>query len=183
MFQIKLQTLGPAWPQVPLLFLPVAIFALRTVDITIATLRMLMVTQGRRAAAWVTALLQSLIFITMITGLLANLQNPLNLLAFAAGFATGNVLGVTIEWRLAPGHSLLRIFSPKFGRAIAESLHRENRGATEIPAAGMSGTVSLILSFIPRKAVEDTASEIVEIDPEAYISVENVRRIGGGWRP
>jgi uncharacterized protein YebE (UPF0316 family) len=183
MLQTAIQELGADWLQVPFAFLPLAIFVLRTIDITIATLRTFMVAQGSRGAAWVMALLQSLIFIALISGLLANLQNPLNLIAFAAGFATGNVCGVTIEARLAPGHSLLRIVSPTLGRAIAESLRNKNHGATEIPASGISGTVSLILSFVPRKEVRNAAMEVIQVDPAAYISVENVRLLSGGWHP
>ncbi len=183
MLMKTIQALSASWLQAPVLYLSAAIFLLRTVDVTIATLRMFMVARGNRAAAWIAAALQSLIFITLISGLLSNLQNPLNLIAFAAGFATGNVLGVTIESRLAPGHSLMRIVSAKRGKAIVESLHREQRGATEIPAAGMSGMVSLILSFIPRREVKGAAESIIDLDPEAYISAENVRLLGGGWRP
>jgi uncharacterized protein YebE (UPF0316 family) len=171
------------WVQVPTMLLPLTIFALRAIDITIATSRMLMVSRGQRAPAWIAALLQSLIFISMISGLLANLTNPLNLIAFAAGYATGNVLGVTLEARLAPGHSLVRVISTKLGAAIADSLREESHGATEIPAAGMTGTVSLVLCFLPRRQVRTATQEIRAVDPEAYISVENVKLLAGGWQP
>lgn len=171
------------WAQIPPTLLPLIIFALRAVDIAIATSRVLFVSRGQRAPAWFAALLQSLIFITMISGLLANLTNPLNLIAFAAGYATGNVLGVILEARWAPGHSLMRVISTKLGAAIAGALRAEGRGATEIPAAGMAGTVSLILCFLPRRQVRTTAQAIQEVDPEAYMVVENVKLLGGGWRP
>jgi hypothetical protein len=47
----------------------------------------------------------------------------------------------------------------------------------------MTGTVSLILCFLPRRQVRDATQAIKEVDPEAYISIENVKLLGGGWLP
>ncbi|UCF61132.1 MAG: DUF2179 domain-containing protein [Anaerolineaceae bacterium] len=170
------------WGSIPLTLLPLIIFGLRTVDLTLSTLRMLFVVRGRRASAWIFGLLQAIVFITGIAGVLGNLKDPLNLIAYAGGFATGSVLGMVIEFWLAPGHSLLRITSAKRGRTILELLHEEGRGATEISGQGKLGMVSLIFCFVPRRYVDDVKRSVVETDPEAFVTVEHVRQLRGGWR-
>jgi uncharacterized protein YebE (UPF0316 family) len=50
-----------------------------------------------------------------ITAVLSNLDNQLNIIGYAAGFATGNVLGMLIKERLAVGFIDLRIISPNWG--------------------------------------------------------------------
>jgi uncharacterized protein YebE (UPF0316 family) len=175
-------TLSLDWGGIPSALLPLLIFGLRTVDLTLSTLRMLSIVRGRRAPAWILGLVQAILFVAGIAGVLGNLQNPLNLIAYAVGFATGSVLGIMIEAWLAPGHSLLRITSAKRGSTILEVLHGEGRGATEISGQGRLGMVSLILCSVPRRHIDRVKQTVVETDPEAFITVEHVRQLRGGWR-
>jgi len=171
-----------AWLPIPAAYLPIAIFLLRTTGISISTLRTFSVARGRRLAAWLLGFTQSLLFVTAISAVLTQLQNPLNLLAFAAGMATGNVIGITIDGFLAPGHSLLRIYSPGRGESIAAELRGLGHGATVVAGKGLNGTVNLIYCYIPRRRVRKIKDQVIIKDPDAYISVENVRQLRGGWR-
>ncbi len=175
-------TLSLDWGGIPYTLLPLVIFGLRTIDLTLSTLRMLSIIRGRRVPAWILGLVQATFFIAGIAGVLGNLQDPLNLIAYAAGFATGSVLGMIIESRLAPGHSLLRITSARRGRTILEVLHGEGHGATEISGQGKLGMVSLIFCFVPRRYIEGVKRKVVETDPEVFITAEHVRQLRGGWR-
>jgi uncharacterized protein YebE (UPF0316 family) len=173
--------IGLSWDQVPESYIPLIIFGLRTLDLTVATLRMLLVVRGRKTLAWIFGLIQSASFVLGIAGVLGNLSNPINLLAYAAGFATGNVVGITIEARLAPGESLLRIVSSNWGALLTESLRNIGHGVTEVLGHGMEGTVSVIYCYVPRREVRSTKGEILAIDPNAFITVQGVRQLRGGW--
>lgn len=140
-----------------------------------------MVARGQRVMAWWMAALSAAVFITTVSGVLSNVTNLWNLVAYAAGFATGNVLGMTIERRF-PGHSMLRITSVARGAAIAETLRQRGYGVTEIAGQGMHGTVDTLLCFTPRRNVGDAGDLIISLDPDAFITVENVRQLTGGWR-
>src|SRR5512136_3481821 len=87
------------------------IFALRVADMTFDTLRMLFVVRGRKGVAWVLGFMQSVIFVIAITSVLSHLDNPLNVIGYAAGFATGNVVGMWIEEWLAIGYVKISIVS------------------------------------------------------------------------
>jgi uncharacterized protein YebE (UPF0316 family) len=171
-----------AWDDVPAALLPALIFALRAADLTLATLRMLVTVRGRRGAAWILGFAQALVFISAVAGVLSRLEDPWNWIAYAAGFATGNVVGILLEARLAPGHSLLQIVSPRRGLAVAETLRRQGRGATALAARGHEGSVSLILCYVPRREVDSAHREILTADPEAFVMVGHVRRVRGGWK-
>lgn len=173
---------GINWEMIRPGFVPLAIFLLRTFDLTLATLRMLLVVRGRAISAWVVGFIEALSFILAISGVISDLLNPFNLVAYAAGFATGNIIGMTIESKVAPGHSLLRIISPQRGNLITDKLRELGRGVTDIPATGVEGMVSMLLCYVPRREVSRTRDQIISIDPEAFITVENVRELRGGWR-
>jgi uncharacterized protein YebE (UPF0316 family) len=158
------------------------IFGLRAADLTLSTLRMLVIVRGRRGAAWALGFGQALLFISAVAGVLSRLEDPWNWIAYAAGFATGNVVGIVLEARLAPGHSLLQVVSPRRGLAVVEALHRQGRGATALAARGQAGSVSLILCYVPRREVDSAHQEILAADPEAFVMVGHVRRVRGGWR-
>ncbi len=173
---------GLDWTVVPARVVPLLIFSLRTSDLTLATLRMLTVVRGHKATAWFLAIAQSSLFVIGVAGVLGNLNNLWNIIAYAAGYATGNVLGIIIEARLAPGHSLLRITSPHLGDAVMEYLHDHGYGATELSGAGIAGTVNVILCYTPRREVGLVKRGILEVDPQAFITVEHVRQLRGGWK-
>ena len=101
------------------------IFGLRVTDMTLDTLRVLFVVRGRKLFAWILGFFQATVFIFAITSVLTNLTNPLNIIGYAAGFATGVVVGMAIEERLAIGHKHVRIISSSRGSGIAEKLRNE----------------------------------------------------------
>ena len=159
------------------------IFLLRVMDMSLDTLRVLMVMRGRKGIAWGLGFFQAAIFILAITRVLSNLNNPLNVIGYAAGFATGNVVGMWIEERLAIGHIHLSIFSPRRGAALVERLRTEGYAVTELSGRGKDGMVSLLHCNILRKNVGRVNRIVKEVDEEAFITSEEIRPVRRGfWR-
>ena len=170
------------WSLIPAALVPLVILAIRIGNLSLSTLRVFTVVRGRKRAAWFLGFVQSMLYITVIAGVLKNLDNPWNLAAYAAGFATGNVLGIIIDNRIAPGHSLLRITSSSCGAAIMEALHQAGMGATEVAGSGRDGTVSLVYCYSPRRKVRKIKELVLQYDPEVFMTLLQVRQIGGGWK-
>jgi uncharacterized protein YebE (UPF0316 family) len=159
------------------------IFMLRVGDMTLDTLRVLVVMRGRKGAAWVFGFFQAAIFVLAISSVLSNLDNPLNMIGYAAGFATGNVVGMFVEEKLAIGHILMRIVSSRRGSIIAETLREAGFAITEIPGRGKDGTVTVLNCNVLRKNVMMVRNMVNEVDPEAFITSEDVRPVRRGfWR-
>lgn len=159
------------------------IFTLRVLDMSLDTLRVLFVLRNRRAIAWVVGFFQALIFVLAISSVLSGLDNPLTILGYAAGFATGNVIGMLIEERLAIGHVQLSIVSPRWGSAIAEKIRAEGYAVTEIPARGRDGMVTLLTCSVLRRHMRKVREIVNLVDGEAFITAEDVRPVRRGfWR-
>jgi uncharacterized protein YebE (UPF0316 family) len=159
------------------------IFALRVTDMTFDTLRMLFVVRGKKAVAWVLGFLQSVIFVIAITSVLSHLDNPLNVIGYAAGFATGNVVGMLIEERLAIGHVKISIVSSARGAALAQTLRESGFAVTEIPARGKDGMVSMLSVSVLRKDVSHVQAIVREKDADSFVIAEDVRPLRRGfWR-
>ena len=164
-------------------YIPPLIFLIRTINLSLSTLRVLSVIRDQRIRAWIIAALQSFLYIISITGVLSDLQNPLTILAYAGGFASGNVVGIWLEGLLAPGHALLRITSSNYGPAIRELLHQQGFGATELAGKGLKGTVSMLHCYAPRKTLRTLQRAILSVDPQAFLTVVHVRQLHRGYRP
>jgi uncharacterized protein YebE (UPF0316 family) len=159
------------------------IFSLRVSDMTLDTLRLLFVVRGRKGIAWTLGFFQSVIYIFAITSVLSHLDNPLNIVGYAAGFATGNVVGMWIEEWLAVGHLRLNIVSPTRGSAVANALREASFAVTEIPARGRDGMVTLLSVSVLRKDAMHAEQVVREADPDAFMTSENVRPMRHGfWR-
>ena len=159
------------------------IFFLRVLDMTLDTLRVLFVMRGKKRIAWILGFFQSAIFVLAIGKVLTQLNNPLNIIGYAAGFATGNVVGMIIEERIAIGHVLINIISPRRGSATVNHLRQNGYAVTELSARGKDGMVSMINCSVLRKQVDPVRELVNEIDPEAFITAEDVRPVRRGfWR-
>jgi uncharacterized protein YebE (UPF0316 family) len=143
----------------------------------------LFVLRGRRPLAWILGFVQSAIWVVAITSVISNLENWLNIVGYAAGFATGNVVGMIIDDRLAIGHAHLRIISSRRGTAVAQAIRNAGYAATEISGQGKDGTVAMINSSIRRRDITRVRREVFKIDPMAFITVSEVRPLHRGfWR-
>jgi uncharacterized protein YebE (UPF0316 family) len=100
---------------------------------------------------------------------------------YSAGFATGNVIGMAIEKRLAIGFSHIKIITKQHGDAVAEALRKMDYAVTEIPARGKDGSVSLCDLSVRRKDVPAIEKLALEVDPEAFITVEDITPLRSGY--
>lgn len=157
------------------------VFTLRLIGITFATLRVLMIVRGRRAPAWFFGLLQALIYVVSLIWVLSDLGNWLIIAGYAAGFATGVVVGMFIESRLAIGHTNIRVVSPGRGIETAEELRNEGYAVTEVSAQGLEGAVSILHCSVLRKDEGKVTDRITRIDPDAFITAENVHLAQQGF--
>jgi uncharacterized protein YebE (UPF0316 family) len=168
---------------IPATYFPLVIFGLRVCDMSLDTLRVLFVVRGRKPLAWILGFFQSALWVLAITSVLSNLDNLWNIAAYAGGFATGNVVGMFIEERLAIGHSNLQIISSHRGSAIADAIRKAGYAATEMPARGRDGTVSVISCSVRRRDISRVRKEVEKIDDDAFITVEDIYPIHRGfWR-
>ena len=159
------------------------IFVLRVLNIAIDTLRFMLTMRGKRGISWVLGFIESVLFVVVIGSVINDLNNILNIIGYSAGFATGTVVGMAIEKRLAIGYVHLNIISRQKGANLADTLRNANYAVTEIPAIGKDGAVSLLDCSIRRKDMKDIEQLILEADQDAFITVEDITPIKHGyWR-
>ncbi|MCE5272690.1 DUF5698 domain-containing protein [bacterium] len=160
--------------KIPML-LPLAIMCMRISDVSISTMRMIMIIRGKRLIAASLGFFEVLIWLAAITGIISHLNNWLNVIFYGIGFSLGNVTGMYIESKMAVGQQVLRFISRNEGDRIISSLRDKGQGVTQVQATGRDGPVGLGFMIAARKKVPRIIDTITEIDPAAVITVEDVR--------
>lgn len=160
--------------------IPLIIFFARICDVSIGTMRIMFVAKGLKKLAPLLGFFEILIWITVLGSLMKNLNNPFSYIAYAGGFAAGNLIGIKIEERIAVGKVLLRIITRRAADDLLKSFSDNNLGVTHVPAQGSRGPVSLIYSVIERKDIAKAVSLVKEFNPRAFYSIEDVKSVNEG---
>ena len=160
---------------------PLAIFGLRIVDVSLATLRMLLSVRGIKFVAPIIGFFEVLIWILAVGTAIQHLDSPLYLMGYAGGFAAGTLVGLLIEERMALGMATIRVVSRYGGVELAEALRDRGFGVTEFAGQGREGTVEVVDAVIRRRDLPAVLREVDFWDPDAFITVQEPRAIHRGW--
>jgi uncharacterized protein YebE (UPF0316 family) len=168
----------------PLSVLVVFVFLLRVVDVSLGTIRTIAIVAGRLRIAVVLGFLEVLIWISVISQVIARIhESPLVALAFAGGFATGNAVGIFLERRLAFGDAVIRIISTVGGAAVADAIRGTGQVVTTFNGEGRDGPVTMVYAFCPRRRVRELVAVARAVDSGVFCAVERADAWTVGRRP
>lgn len=157
-----------------------AIFALRIVDVSCDTMRVIFAIRGKRYIAAGLGFFQALVWIFAVGAAVKHLNSPLHVLGYAAGYATGTFVGVSLEQAIAYGVATVRIVTKHASIAMADALREKGHGVTEFAGSGRDGAVSILNSVVERRHLTEVLSVITAIDADAFVTVEEPRVLLGG---
>lgn len=160
---------------------PILIFVLRIFDVSLSTMRILLSMRNQRLLVPIIGFFEVLIWIFAVGSAIRNLDSVWHVLGYAGGFASGNIVGMWIEGKLAIGLATLRIISRAGGVELAEALRSRGYGVTEFFGQGREGRVEVVYTAVARREVPRVLAEVSRWDPEAFITVEEPREVRRGW--
>jgi len=165
------------WEYFGVIVIPILIFLIRIVDVTMGTVRIIFVSKGLKHLAPIVGFFEVLIWLFAIAQIMQNLTNISNYIAYAAGFATGTYLGIYLESRLAMGYLSVSVMTKKEPTELIEKLESSGYRTTAIDARGKDTktTVKMIFTVVKRSKIRSATSIIKNFDPKAFYSIEEVR--------
>ncbi len=159
----------------------ILIFLVRLLSITMDTLRFMLTMRGKQGISWFLGFFESVLFVITVGAVLNDMTNFLYIIGYAAGFATGNVVGMYIERKLAVGHSHISVISKTKGAEVAVALRDNDFAVTEIPALGKDGPVYMSDLSVRRKDIATIEKIVLDTDPDAFITIEDVTPLRAGY--
>jgi len=155
--------------------LPGLIFLARILDQSIGTLRLIFLSKGMKHIAPFLGFFEVIIWLLAIGQIMQHLDNWLCYVAYGAGFATGNFIGITLEEKLSIGTSIIRVILSNESPELIAALKSHNFGLTILDAEGAKGKVKILFSIIRRKEIPIFLKTLHIHHSTAFYTIEEVK--------
>lgn len=160
--------------------LPIIIFFARVIDVSLGTMRHVMMARGNKKVVPLLGFFEVLIWIIVASQVMKEADNFACYIAWAGGFATGNYVGLILEERIALGLQIIRVICNVDCSGMIMELQSANHGTTVVDASGSKGQVKILFTVAKRKDVPKIISIINKHNPNAFYSIEDVRLASKG---
>jgi uncharacterized protein YebE (UPF0316 family) len=160
--------------------LPLLIMMARVVDVSMDTIRVILMSKGYRNYAPVIGFFQSLVWVITISRVIVHLENWTAYIGYAGGFAMGTYVGMRIEEKLALGFELVRVITRTDARELIRDLREKGYPVTSVSGQGREGEVGILYIILKRKTVGEVIGIIKTFNPNAFYTIEDMRFVSSG---
>jgi uncharacterized protein YebE (UPF0316 family) len=171
------ETFGLGTDSFRLVVLPLLIFFARILDVSINTIRIIFMLNGRKWVSTILGFFESLIWLLAIGQIFQNIDNVPTYFAYAFGFASGIMVGMWIEEKLAVGRVVVRIITQTPADDLVKYLSLNNYRHMVLDGTSSEEKVNLVFTVIKRSSLPNTISMIKEYNPQAFYSIESVKKV------
>jgi len=159
------------------IILPILIFLARIFDVSIATIRIIFVLSGKKVLAPLLGFFESLVWLMAIGQIIQNVDNVFSYIAFAAGFACGTLVGILLEEKIALGNVVVRVITRMPAKELIDFLISKNYQYSNVKAEGKDGDVNILFTVLNRNKLDSFIAEINRFNPNAFFTIEGVKKV------
>lgn len=157
--------------------LPILIFFARVADVSIGTMRVILVMQGKKGIAPLLGFFESFIWLLAIGQIFQHIDNPISYISYASGYAFGTFVGIILEEKMAIGRVVVRIITALPANDLLHYLETKNHRYSNIDAMGNDGKVNVIFTVVKRNTLKELIPKIKEYNPKAFFTIEGVKKV------
>lgn len=164
-----------------ILLLYLMIFTSKIIENTLATLRLIVVANGKKFIGAVLQFAVALVWVLVTGVVVTNIQqDPFKIIVFALGSFAGSYLGSILEEKIALGYYLLTVIVEyEYGKQITDELRNNQFAVTSIKAIGKDNQKYVLMILSKRKKREQISNIIQKIDKNAMIVTEKATPVCG----
>jgi len=146
------------------------IFLSKVLDVTMGTFRVQMIVRRKKLISGVLGFFEVLIFILIVSKVIQDIGNWFNVIAYCAGFAIGNIVGIYISEKISKEIISVGIISKIKWQKIEEKLRDEGFGITRNVGYGKDGEVQILRVICERNYFPKVREISLEHDRKAFIT-------------
>lgn len=166
------------------LFLGMLIFLAEVAVLTLGTVRTMVTVLGESKAAFFLGALEMMLWVFGTSAVLLRVTDePFLGVSYALGFATGNVVGIMAEKKLALGNVVVRIISAWKGMEIAQAVRGAGFGITTVAGEGSVGPVTVQFVVCKRKDMNSVLTVARGVDPDLFYTFETAGGVSQVFSP
>lgn len=160
----------------------IGIFFGKIIEVTLATLRMVLINRGEKTKGALIGLIESILWIYIVASVAIGIaDNPLKAVLYAVAYSIGNYLGAYVESKIALGLSTIQVITAENTSDLLTVLRANNLAVTVIEAGGMNGPNKILEIHLKRKRITPTVKLINKNIPNCVIAVSDVKILRGGY--
>ncbi len=166
------------------ILLYVLIFVIKVFEVSMATLRIVLITKDERVKGMFIGFFEVIIWVMIVSTVLQDITaDPFKIVVYALGFSVGNFLGSKLENFFAIGDSSIEVITHKIdGKKMAKHLRAHGLAVTSVNAYGMNDKREILYLHVPRKNVPDTIKLIRSFEEDVVITISDIKPVYGGYR-
>lgn len=155
------------------LFLGILIFLAEVAVLTLGTVRTMVTVLGESRAAFYLGCLEMILWVFGTSAVMLKVgEEPFLGVCYAVGFASGNVVGIMAEKKLALGNVVVRIISNWHGADIAHAVRQAGHGITTVAGEGAEGPVTVQFVVCKRSDMNGVLDAARSVDPDLFYTFE-----------
>ncbi|MGD9568362.1 MAG: DUF2179 domain-containing protein [Sedimentibacter sp.] len=162
----------------------IIIFCAKIIEVSVSTIRLVLINKGERVKGAILGFIEIMIWLIVVSSVLNNItEDPIKVFIYAIAFSMGNFIGVTIESKIAVGLASIQVVvGEETGEILAEVLRDESYGVTIIDGRGKDDSKKTLLFIqLKRKKIPNAIKLIKQTAPNAYITVNDIKSMMGGY--
>lgn len=159
------------------------IFGAKVVEVSLATLRMVSISKGRKTIASSIGFVEVLIWLKVVSMVLIGINDqPLRVLAYALGFAVGSFVGLVIEEKIGLGYSNIQIITDSAkGEKLASLIRDKGKAVTVIKSNGIDKEKVILSTYVKRRNKQIILDCVKEVDVKGLVTVSETQKVYGGF--
>ncbi|MDD2469544.1 MAG: DUF5698 domain-containing protein [Bacilli bacterium] len=158
------------------------IFVVRIIDVSMGTLRTVLVVRGKRMVGAFIGFIEVGIWFLVVRQALTGEDTSLWVaIAYAGGFSTGTFVGSWLEEKLAIGSSSVTVVTRGLRHDVVKTLRDKGFGVSSVISQGIDEENLMLIIEVDRKRINEVCSIIKEIAPDSFIAISDTKRIINGY--
>ncbi len=165
-----------------MLILCLKVFFGRIIDVTLGTIRTLLTVKGKRLIASIVGFVEATIWFLIVKEALSTGNSSLWVVfAYAGGYAIGTYLGGLISNKIIRSNFCVQAIISQKNKKLVKILREEGYGVSVVDAKGHKSTKYMLFIEINHKSFKHLKELIMEMEPNAFIFVNETKHLENGF--
>jgi len=147
------------------------ILILRTIDVSIGTLKTIFIIENRNLLAPGLGFAEATVYVIAASLVFTDLGNPFKIVGFGSGFALGTATGMFLAQRLGLGSITVRMVSSADLEPLVAALRASDIRLTTMGGVGRNGPVSMIVMTLRKRKVPGALAVARPWLDQCYVTV------------
>lgn len=158
------------------------IFFVRIVDVSLGTVRTVLIIKGRRIIGSIIGLIEVMVWFLVVKNALSTENTSIWIaVAYSTGFALGNYIGSLIEDMLPIGNASIQVITRGIRYDLVEQIRKMGFAVSTVDCKGKDGNNLMLIIEINRKKIDEVKKIVKDNAPDSFVTITDIKQVYNGY--